>query len=99
MAQAATGAPNYTTATRIRLPYRTSASQQYDPQGGTFIFATWEHVDNDTAGFTYSNYFGCMGCHGVAQTKGYSFSFVLLDGQRGADVDTQTNFVPPPVPR
>jgi hypothetical protein len=41
---------------------------------------------------------GCMGCHGVAQTKGYSFSFVLLDGQRGADVDTQLNFVAPPIP-
>jgi hypothetical protein len=42
---------------------------------------------------------GCMGCHGVAQTKGYSFSFVLFDGQKGADVDTQTNFDPPPVMR
>ena len=27
------------------------------PQGGTYIFATWEHVGNDKAGFTYSNYF------------------------------------------
>lgn len=42
---------------------------------------------------------GCMGCHGVAQNKGYSFSFVLLDGQAGADVDTQTNFTPVPIPR
>lgn len=42
---------------------------------------------------------GCMGCHGVAQNKGYSFSFVLLDGQAGADVDTQTSFTPAPVPR
>jgi hypothetical protein len=240
----------------IQRIHQGTASTQQQPQGGTFIFATWEHVDNDTAGFTYSNYFpgqpfegppqratfypqpsnalpvvrkypilpgtqqvnnqvhaaireynpdsvwlnyrlvgtqfqaidinklpanpsanpndptgigqplylanlvietneglqhfqglpplvsaaapfstasnppsnhtlafmrgatnmvfsptgqptrlvgynmgGCMGCHGVAQTKGYSFSFVLLDGQRGADVDTQTNFVPPPIPR
>ncbi len=42
---------------------------------------------------------GCMGCHGVAQTKGYSFSFVLFDGQAGADVDTQTNFALAPVSR
>jgi hypothetical protein len=42
---------------------------------------------------------GCMGCHGVAQSKGYSFSFVLFDGQAGADVDTQDRFNPPPVIR
>ena len=42
---------------------------------------------------------GCMGCHGVAQNKGYSFSFVLFDGQKGADVDTQTNFALAPVTR
>ena len=41
---------------------------------------------------------GCMGCHGVAQTKGFSFSFVLLDGQRGADVDTESQFTIPPAP-
>ncbi|MEM8932810.1 MAG: hypothetical protein AAGE94_16620, partial [Acidobacteriota bacterium] len=40
---------------------------------------------------------GCMGCHGVAQQNGYSFSFVLLGGQRGADADTEaTENVPPP---
>ncbi|MFL6202553.1 MAG: hypothetical protein ACJ76J_25570 [Thermoanaerobaculia bacterium] len=49
---------------------------------------------SEIAGF---NMGGCMGCHGVAQTKGYSFSFVLFDGQRGADVDTQMNFEPPPI--
>jgi len=37
---------------------------------------------------------GCMGCHGVAQAKGTSFSFVLLNGQAGADVDTQKHFDP-----
>ncbi|MEM7531194.1 MAG: hypothetical protein AAF639_03375 [Chloroflexota bacterium] len=41
---------------------------------------------------------GCMGCHGVAQLKGYSFSFVLLNGQRGSTTDTQTNFEVPPQP-
>jgi len=41
---------------------------------------------------------GCMGCHGVAQQNGYAFSFVLLGGQRGADVDTEGRFkIPPPM--
>ena len=38
---------------------------------------------------------GCMGCHGVAQTKGYGFSFVLLDGYVGAVTDTQEHFDQP----
>jgi hypothetical protein len=38
----------------------------------------------------------CMGCHGVAQSRGFSFSFVLLGGQAGADVDTEKNFTVPP---
>jgi hypothetical protein len=38
---------------------------------------------------------GCMGCHGVAQTKGYAFSFVLLDGYLGAVTDTQEHFNQP----
>lgn len=41
---------------------------------------------------------GCMGCHGVAQLSGYSFSFVLLDNQYGASPDTQTAFTIPPTP-
>jgi len=41
---------------------------------------------------------GCMGCHGVAQIKGFSFSFVLLGGQQGADVDTEKSFTVPPPP-
>jgi hypothetical protein len=40
---------------------------------------------------------GCMGCHGVAQSRGYSFSFVLLDGYAGAATDTETHFDIPPV--
>lgn len=35
---------------------------------------------------------GCMGCHGVAQLKGFNFSFVFSDGQAGADIDTQYHF-------
>jgi hypothetical protein len=38
---------------------------------------------------------GCMGCHGVAQSKGYGFSFVLLDGYLGAVTDTQEHFDQP----
>ena len=38
---------------------------------------------------------GCMGCHGVAQSKGYGFSFVLLGGYLGAVTDTQEHFNQP----
>lgn len=41
---------------------------------------------------------GCMGCHGVAQIKGSNFSFVLLDGQKGAGIDTPTVVAIPPSP-
>jgi hypothetical protein len=54
-------------------------------------------------GFTMG---GCMGCHGVAELKGYSFSFIFLEGQLGADVDTEDDFnvaplapAPPGAPR
>ncbi len=40
---------------------------------------------------------GCMGCHGVAQLKGYSFSFIFLEGQGGGDVDTEDEFNVPPL--
>lgn len=33
-----------------------SKSASGSPRGGTDIFATWEHTDNDSAGFTYANY-------------------------------------------
>lgn len=35
---------------------------------------------------------GCMGCHGVAQLKGFNFSFVFADGQEGSGLDTQRHF-------
>ncbi|HVR41788.1 MAG TPA: hypothetical protein VMU84_22005, partial [Thermoanaerobaculia bacterium] len=41
---------------------------------------------------------GCMGCHGVAQLLGTSFSFVLFDGLRGAGIDTPTQVAIPPNP-
>lgn len=40
---------------------------------------------------------GCMGCHGVAQLRGFSFSFVLLGGSDGAKTDTEMEFdIPAP---
>ncbi len=45
-------------------------------------------------GTTYSTG-GCMGCHGVAQLQGFSFSFVLLAGQAGADPDSELDFLAP----
>ncbi|MEM8963927.1 MAG: hypothetical protein AAGD38_20755, partial [Acidobacteriota bacterium] len=40
---------------------------------------------------------GCMGCHGVSQLNGYSFSFVLLGNQQGGVPDTLTEVdIPPP---
>ena len=35
---------------------------------------------------------GCMGCHGVADTAGFSFSFVALDGQGGVTIQTSGSF-------
>ena len=40
---------------------------------------------------------GCMGCHGVAQLSGYSFSFVLLENQYGGAPDTVDKFSIAPV--
>lgn len=44
---------------------------------------------------TQKNMGGCMGCHGVSQLNGYSFSFVLLGGQAGADPDSEQVFLEP----
>ena len=63
-------------------------------------------TNNNTLGFARNNantafngkgynMGGCMGCHGVAQSKGFGFSFVLLDGYLGAVTDTQEHFNQP----
>lgn len=52
---------------------------------------------NFAAGAKPVNMGGCMGCHGVAQSKGYSFSFVLLGGYQDALTDTETHFEIPPL--
>ena len=56
------------------------------------------HLSPTEGKATGVNMGGCMGCHGVAQLRGFSFSFVLEDGQAGAGVDTQINFQVPPIP-
>ncbi|MEM7481915.1 MAG: hypothetical protein AAF481_12140 [Acidobacteriota bacterium] len=35
---------------------------------------------------------GCMGCHGVSQSAGYDFSFVLKRGQSGSKPETANGF-------
>ena len=54
-----------------------------------FGFAFNRDTNNITYGGAGMNMGGCMGCHGVAQQNGYAFSFVLLDGTRGAVADTE----------
>ncbi len=39
---------------------------------------------------------GCMGCHGVAQSQGFAFSFVLQDGSHGTKPDTAGTIIIPP---
>ncbi len=61
---------------------------------------TFAHDNNNMASShagrsTGYNMGGCMGCHGVAQSKGYAFSFVLLGGYLGAATDTQEHFDQP----
>lgn len=44
-----------------RIHQGTSLSEgsgEQPPGGGTFVFATWEHTGNDSAGYTYANYSG-----------------------------------------
>jgi hypothetical protein len=55
-------------------------------------------TNNMSFGGNGYNMGGCMGCHGVAQSKGFSFSFVLAGGQAGGDVDTEKVFNVAPKP-
>jgi len=57
------------------------------------VFAR-DYANTASSGKVY-NMGGCMGCHGVAQSKGFGFSFVLLDGYLGAVTDTQEHFDQP----
>ena len=62
------------------------------------VYAFNRNTPNVSFNGSAINMGGCMGCHGVAQVKGFSFSFVLLGGQQGADVDTEDSFTVPPPP-
>ena len=44
------------TQTKHDIPQLTVQRGQTSAVGGAFIFSTWEHINNDSAGFTYSNY-------------------------------------------
>lgn len=52
---------------------------------------------NMSFGHSSYNMGGCMGCHGVAQTQGFAFSFVLQDGDKGTVPDTANSIAVPPV--
>ncbi|HEX5721027.1 MAG TPA: hypothetical protein VF179_33050, partial [Thermoanaerobaculia bacterium] len=81
------------------IPFSTASSPPenhalaFDRTASNVVFSP-AGKPSEIAGF---NMGGCMGCHGVAQNKGYSFSFVLFDGQRGANVDTQLSFEAAPI--
>lgn len=81
------------------LPPATKAIAHFQgnvPGNGALAFnRTTNNLSFNSSGY---NMGGCMGCHGVAQSRGFSFSFVLLGGQAGADVDTEKNFTVPPQP-
>ncbi|HEX3067502.1 MAG TPA: hypothetical protein VHX14_02930 [Thermoanaerobaculia bacterium] len=81
------------------LPPATKAISHFQgnvPGNGALRFnRTTNNMSFNGSGY---NMGGCMGCHGVAQSRGFSFSFVLLGGQAGADVDTEKNFTVPPQP-
>ena len=81
------------------LPPFPSVIAHYEPQVmAKNVNAFVRDARNLVSGGNPVNMGGCMGCHGVAQLRGFSFSFVLEDGQAGAGVDTEKNFVVPPLP-
>ena len=78
----------------VRAVPQFASRPQYSPNVSPFNFDR-EHGTNVFYGGTAMNTGGCMGCHGVAQSRGFSFSFVLLGGQAGADPDTEAEFAIP----
>ena len=79
------------------LPPKVTVTPYYTDKVG--IQGTTNHFEPDFPNVIFNrelnkplNMGGCMGCHGVAQLKGYNFSFVFADGQAGSDLDTQRHF-------
>jgi hypothetical protein len=68
-----------------------SSLTAYNRDTANLVFPNAQGIQGNIMG-------GCMGCHGVAQVKGFSFSFILLEGQGGADVDTEEDFNVAPLP-
>ncbi len=69
--------------------------------GGHGVPKNYQFFSPTSPNMTFSakaiNMGGCMGCHGVAQTQGFAFSFVLQDGDKGTVPDTATSIAIPPV--
>jgi len=69
--------------------------------GGNGVPRNFQFFSPASPNMTFSgkpvNMGGCMGCHGVAQTQGFAFSFVLQDGDKGIVPDTGTSIAIPPV--
>jgi hypothetical protein len=68
---------------------------------GNGVPINYEYFSPTASNMSFSgkakNMGGCMGCHGVAQTQGFAFSFVLQDGDKGTVPDTATSIAIPPV--
>ena len=82
-----------------RPPYPSNAGNEGTAPNSTGIPGPFSrnttNVSHGTDGLGTKSGFnmgGCMGCHGVVQSRGFSFSFVLLGGYIGSATDTQTIF-------
>lgn len=76
-------------------PPQTFTISQYSIDSNKSVLFT-HNTANMSFNGTPKNMGGCMGCHGVIQSRGYSFSFVLFGGYFGAKTDTQEEFDIPP---
>ncbi len=76
-----------------RPPYPSNAGNEGPVPTATGIPGPFQRDNaNMSHGRTGHNMGGCMGCHGVVQSRGFSFSFVLLGGYLGSATDTQRIF-------
>lgn len=86
--------PGLNIAPQFRKELKSNETQKFVRTGPLLqgsVKPQFGNMQRDTA----VNMGGCMGCHGVAQLNGYSFSFVLLGGQAGADPDSEQDFLAP----
>lgn len=80
-------------------PPGTMAIENYNSIGVPINNSVYFERNNPNTSFNRVpiNMGGCMGCHGVAQSRGYAFSFVLLGGYKDATIGTETHFGIPPL--